>query len=51
MIELKIYQKSFNGVEVLKDISITYQRGKTNLIIGASGFWKKRLNEMHCWTN
>ncbi|KAA3650223.1 MAG: ATP-binding cassette domain-containing protein [Bacteroidetes bacterium] len=45
MIELKNISKSFNGVEVLKDISITYQRGKTNLIIGASGSGKSVLTK------
>ncbi len=45
MIELKNISKSFNGTEVLKDISIKYQKGKTNLIIGASGSGKSVLTK------
>ena len=32
--------KSFDGVEVLKGISATFKKGKTNLIIGQSGSGK-----------
>ena len=32
--------KSFDGVEVLKDISTVFEKGKTNLIIGQSGSGK-----------
>lgn len=32
--------KSFNGIEVLKGISVTFEKGKTNLIIGQSGSGK-----------
>jgi phospholipid/cholesterol/gamma-HCH transport system ATP-binding protein len=45
MIELKNISKSFNGVEILKDVSIKYQKGKTNLIIGASGSGKSVLTK------
>ena len=34
MIELKSLCKSFEGKEVLADISATFENGKTNLIIG-----------------
>ena len=34
MIEIKDLYKSFPDKEVLKDISTTFESGKTNLIIG-----------------
>ena len=34
MIEVKNITKSFDGRVVLKDISTTFEDGKTNLIIG-----------------
>ena len=37
MIEVKNLCKSFDGKEVLKDISTVFEDGKTNLIIGQSG--------------
>ena len=37
MIEVKNITKSFDGRVVLKDISTTFEDGKTNLIIGRSG--------------
>ncbi|MDR2223503.1 MAG: ATP-binding cassette domain-containing protein [Flavobacteriaceae bacterium] len=40
MIEVRNIKKSFNGVEVLKGISTTFETGKTNLIIGQSGSGK-----------
>lgn len=40
MIEIKNIRKSFDGVEVLKGISTTFETGKTNLIIGQSGSGK-----------
>ena len=40
MIEVKNIHKSFDGVEVLKGISTTFEKGKTNLIIGQSGSGK-----------
>ncbi len=40
MIEVKNLKKSFDGKEVLKGISTTYEPGKTNLIIGQSGSGK-----------
>lgn len=43
MIELKKIYKSFNREDVLKDISITFEKGKTNLIIGRSGSGKTVL--------
>jgi len=45
MIELKNICKSFNGVEVIKDVSVSFERGKTNLIIGASGSGKSVLTK------
>ena len=49
MIEVKNLKKSFGDVEVLKGISTTFEKGKTNLIIGQSGsgktvFLKSLLN-------
>jgi phospholipid/cholesterol/gamma-HCH transport system ATP-binding protein len=43
MIDVKNLNKSFNGVTVLKDISVTFETGKTNLIIGRSGSGKTVL--------
>lgn len=40
MIEVKNIHKSFDGVEVLKGVSTTFEKGKTNLIIGQSGSGK-----------
>lgn len=40
MIEVKNLYKGFNGVEILKGISTTFEPGKTNLIIGQSGSGK-----------
>ena len=43
MIELKNVCKSFNNKTVLNDISVIFERGKTNLIIGKSGSGKTVL--------
>lgn len=43
MIEVRHLYKSFNGVSVLNDISVTFESGKTNLIIGRSGSGKTVL--------
>ena len=43
MIEVKNLYKSFDGREVLHDINITFEDGKTNLIIGQSGSGKTVL--------
>lgn len=43
MIEVKNLHKSFNGHKVLDDISVTFEAGKTNLIIGRSGSGKTVL--------
>ena len=43
MIEIKNLCKSFDGKEVLKNISATFENGKTNLIIGQSGSGKTVL--------
>ncbi len=43
MIELKSLYKSFEGKDVLKNISTTFENGKTNLIIGQSGSGKTVL--------
>ncbi|WP_299215656.1 ATP-binding cassette domain-containing protein [uncultured Aquimarina sp.] len=40
MIEVKDIHKSFNGEQILKGITTTFERGKTNLIIGTSGSGK-----------
>lgn len=49
MIEVKDLKKNFDGTEVLKGISTTFETGKVNLIIGQSGsgktvFLKSLLN-------
>ncbi len=43
MIRVENLNKSFDGVQVLKDISVTYEPGKCNMIIGASGSGKTVL--------
>jgi phospholipid/cholesterol/gamma-HCH transport system ATP-binding protein len=43
MIILKNLNKSFNGNKVLSNISVTFESGKTNLIIGRSGSGKTVL--------
>ncbi len=43
MIRVENLMKSFNGSPVLKDISVTFEKGKTNLIIGRSGSGKTVL--------
>ena len=43
MIEIKKLNKSFNGQSVLSNISLKFEPGKTNLIIGRSGSGKTVL--------
>ena len=43
MIEVKNIDKSFDGVQVLKNVSAVFENGKTNMIIGASGSGKTVL--------
>ncbi|MEX2596870.1 MAG: ATP-binding cassette domain-containing protein [Salibacteraceae bacterium] len=43
MIEVNNLYKSFGDLEVLKDITATFENGKTSVIIGASGSGKSTL--------
>tara|TARA_B100000900_G_C20484618_1_gene676916 strand:- start:64 stop:822 length:759 start_codon:yes stop_codon:yes gene_type:complete len=43
MIEVNKISKSFNNIRIIKDISATFEKGKTNLIIGQSGSGKTVL--------
>lgn len=43
MIECKNINKTFNGKQILTDVSASFEQGKTNLIIGASGTGKSVL--------
>lgn len=43
MIQVKNICKSFDGTQVLKNISVTFEQGKANLIIGRSGSGKTVL--------
>jgi phospholipid/cholesterol/gamma-HCH transport system ATP-binding protein len=43
MIKVVNLTKSFNGKVVLENISVTFETGKTNLIIGRSGSGKTVL--------
>ena len=43
MIEVKNLNKSFDGNKVLNNISVVFEKGKTNLIIGRSGSGKTVL--------
>lgn len=45
MIEVKNIHKGFGGTEILKDVSFTFEKGKTNLIIGQSGSGKSVLTK------
>ena len=40
MIQVNDLRKSFGGEEVLKGLTATFEKGKTNMIIGASGSGK-----------
>ena len=40
MIKVENLYKGFDGTPVLKDVSVTYEPGKCNMIIGASGSGK-----------
>jgi phospholipid/cholesterol/gamma-HCH transport system ATP-binding protein len=43
MIEVKNLHKSFEDIKILKGISTSFEKGKTNLIIGQSGSGKTVL--------
>ena len=43
MIEIKSISKNFNGKQVIENISATFEKGKTNLVIGGSGSGKTVL--------
>jgi phospholipid/cholesterol/gamma-HCH transport system ATP-binding protein len=43
VIEIKNINKAFGDRQVVKDVSFTFQKGKTNLIIGESGCGKTTL--------
>lgn len=43
MIKVENLNKSFDGIQVLKDINVQYEPGKCNMIIGASGSGKTVL--------
>jgi phospholipid/cholesterol/gamma-HCH transport system ATP-binding protein len=43
VIEVKNVSKSFENADVLKDVSVLFEKGKTNLIIGQSGSGKTVL--------
>jgi phospholipid/cholesterol/gamma-HCH transport system ATP-binding protein len=45
MIEVKNLYKSFGDTEVLKGINVSFEKGKTNLIIGKSGSGKSVLTK------
>ena len=45
MIAVQGLYKSFDGVDILKNVSIDFEKGKTNLIIGQSGSGKSVLTK------
>ena len=46
MIEIQNIEKKFGDNHVLKNVSFTFEKGKTNLIIGESGSGKTILIKM-----
>ena len=48
LLEMKNIKKSFNGVEVLKDISLKVEKGEVLGIIGPSGSGKSTLLKLIC---
>lgn len=45
MIELKSINKSFDGVQIIKDVSASFEKGKVTQIIGKSGSGKSVLTK------
>jgi len=45
LIEVKNIDKSFGNIQVLRDVSFKFERGKTNLVIGQSGSGKSVLTK------
>lgn len=45
MIELRDVHKAFEGTEIIKGVSTTFERGKVNMIIGKSGSGKSVLTK------
>lgn len=45
MIQVQGLNKSFNGVQILEDINIDFQKGKVNMVIGQSGSGKSVLTK------
>jgi len=43
LIEIKNISKGFDGRQIVQDVSFTFQKGKTNLIIGESGCGKTTI--------
>ena len=43
MIEVKGLWKSFSGKDIIKGVDATFEKGKCNMIIGASGTGKSVL--------
>ncbi len=43
MIEIKNISKGFDGRQIVQEVSFTFQKGKTNLIIGESGCGKTTI--------
>ena len=51
LLEMKNIKKNFNGVEVLKDISLKVEKGEIHALVGENGAGKSTLLSLVCADN